>query len=144
VAFGIAGLPGGATASFNPPSLTTNGTSTLTVQTTTNTPGGSYPLTISATNGSTIVTTNITLSVNGVLPPPTIGALVLQDGKLIFSGTGGRSGGTYYLLSSTNLALPPAAWTVLTTNTYDTNGNFNVTNSQPPGTPQTFYLLQLQ
>jgi hypothetical protein len=48
----VSGLPTGATASFNPTSVTNSGYSTLTVSTATTTPTGTYTLTITGTNGS--------------------------------------------------------------------------------------------
>jgi uncharacterized membrane protein len=50
--FSVTGLPSGATASFSPSSGAVGFTSTLTVSTTSATPGGTYPLTINATDGS--------------------------------------------------------------------------------------------
>jgi len=50
--FSVAGLPAGATASFSPNSGSPGFTSTLTVTTSMSTPAGSYPLTISAGDGS--------------------------------------------------------------------------------------------
>ena len=45
----VSGLPAGATASFNPQSLTGAGTSQLAIATATSTPVGTYPITITAT-----------------------------------------------------------------------------------------------
>jgi uncharacterized membrane protein len=64
VGLSVSGLPQGATASFNPTSITTSGSSTLTVSTSSTTPVGSYPLTITATSGSLIHTATTTLLVN--------------------------------------------------------------------------------
>lgn len=50
--FKVAGLPAGVSAGFSPSSGTPGFTSTLTLSTATSTPAGSYPLTISATDGS--------------------------------------------------------------------------------------------
>jgi len=52
VSLSASGVPSGATASFNPSSVTTSGSSTLTVGTASSTPVGSYPLTITGTSGS--------------------------------------------------------------------------------------------
>src|SRR5262249_61118856 len=49
-----AGLPSGATASFNPASVTTSGTSTMTVTWSTSTPKGVFPLTVRGTSGSLV------------------------------------------------------------------------------------------
>jgi hypothetical protein len=74
--------------------------------------------------------------------PPVINTVSSDDGNLIFSGTNGFPGDTYYLLSSTNLTL--RNWTFETTNTFDANGAFSITNAVTPETPQRFYRLQLQ
>ena len=63
--------------------------------------------------------------------------------NLVFNGFGGSSNATYYLLSSTNLALPTTQWTRLLTNHFDGSGNFNLTNAINPKSAQNFYLLQL-
>jgi hypothetical protein len=73
---------------------------------------------------------------------PVIGSTKVSGGNLIFSGTGGTAFGTYYVLTSTNLATPLANWTPLSTNSFDNSGNFNVTNAINPGTPRLFYLLK--
>lgn len=65
VALSVSGLPAGTTATFTPPSIAASDTSTLTVATTTATPGGSYPLTVRAVSGSIVHTTTVTLVVSG-------------------------------------------------------------------------------
>jgi len=65
VAFSVTGLPSGATATFNPVSVTTSGSTTMSVSTTAATPPGSYALTIRGTSGPRIRTVNVTLVVNG-------------------------------------------------------------------------------
>ena len=57
------GQPSGATVSFNPTSVTTSGTSTLTVIPSSSTPANSYPLTISGTSGALTQTASATLGV---------------------------------------------------------------------------------
>ena len=66
-----------------------------------------------------------------------------SDEKFSGPGSGGVNGWPYYLLASTNLALPPAQWTRIATNQFDTSGNFIFTNPLNPGSLQMFYLLQL-
>jgi hypothetical protein len=65
VAFSVTGLPAGATATFSPTSVTTSGSTTMSVSTTTATPAGSYPLTIRGTSGPRVRTVNVTLVVGG-------------------------------------------------------------------------------
>ena len=59
------------------------------------------------------------------------------------SGSGGTTNGTYYVLVSTNIALPMNQWMPIATNLFDGSGNFIFTNAINPGNPQTFYLLQI-
>ena len=74
---------------------------------------------------------------------PSFGNAVAGGNSVIFSGAGGVPNWTYYILASTNVALPFDQWQPVATNTFDQNGNFNLTNSVDPAGPQTFYLLQM-
>jgi hypothetical protein len=89
-----------------------------------------------------------TLKVDGTIrvvveTPPTIGNIGVSGGNLVLSGAGGITNGTYYVLTSTNIAAPLANWTRLVTNQFDVSGNFNFTNAMDTNSPQSFYLLQL-
>ncbi len=57
-------MPSGASAAFNPTSITGAGTSTLTITTTTSTAAGDYPLSVTGTSGNLIETAPIDLEVN--------------------------------------------------------------------------------
>jgi hypothetical protein len=74
---------------------------------------------------------------------PGFGAFSLSGSNLIFSGSNGLAKGTYYVLASTNLALPLAQWTPVATNVFDSSGNFNFSNVLNPNLPGQFYLLQI-
>jgi hypothetical protein len=63
VSLSAGGLPTGATASFNPTSVTGSGPSTVTISTLSTTPVGSYPVTITGTSGALLHTANVTLVV---------------------------------------------------------------------------------
>ena len=63
VSFSVSGLPSGATATFNPSSITGSGSSTLSIATSSSTPPGNYPLTITATSGNLTHTAKISLQV---------------------------------------------------------------------------------
>jgi hypothetical protein len=76
--------------------------------------------------------------------PPVIANVRFSAGNLIFSGTNGFPGATYYVLSSTNLALPASSWTREITNVMDATGSFSVTNTAPVNASRMFYRLQLQ
>ena len=74
---------------------------------------------------------------------PSLGAPVLLPGGLLLSGSGGPAYGTYYVLASTNPALPFARWPVIATNQTDSNGVFLFTNPFSPGAPMMFYRLRV-
>lgn len=61
----VTGLPAGAAATFIPPTLTASGTAALTVQTSSGTPTGRFPLTISASTPGGVVSARAELSVDG-------------------------------------------------------------------------------
>ncbi|TML74036.1 MAG: hypothetical protein E6G13_01580 [Actinobacteria bacterium] len=67
VSLSASGLPSGTTAAFNPASVSTGGSSTLTLTTGSSTPLGNYPITITGTGTSTTHTTTVTLTVTA--PP---------------------------------------------------------------------------
>jgi hypothetical protein len=66
ISFGVTGLPANTGASFAPPSLSGNGSSTLTITTSNNTPAGNYTLTIDGTNGANVFSTAAVLTVNAL------------------------------------------------------------------------------
>ena len=59
------------------------------------------------------------------------------------TGTNGQAGDAYYLLASTNMALPLSQWTVVATNVLSANGNFTFigTNVVVPNSLHQFYIL---
>jgi autotransporter-associated beta strand protein len=88
------------------------------------------------------------LNVNGTLsvvvkPQPVVGSIKILNGGLVFSGNSGAGYASYYLLGSTNLAIPVSNWMRLGTNQFDAAGNFNFTNPMNPSWPQTYYRLQI-
>ena len=97
VALGVSGLPVDANANLVPNSFLQSGTSTLTVNTTSNAPSGNYPLTVSATNGNLVLNATVTLLVNGVAANP--GSLLWTAGGVdanwstILNWTNGSAGG---------------------------------------------------
>jgi len=64
VSFLASGLPAGASATFNPTSVTGSGSATMTVSTSSSTPLGNYQLTITATSGNLVHTASVTLTVS--------------------------------------------------------------------------------
>ena len=81
-----------------------------------------------------------TSSVGGNVP--VFGNVNLVGTNLILSGTG-PTNGTYYVLTSTNVALAMNLWTRAATNTFNGSGQFSFTNSIGLNPPQTFYRLLL-
>ena len=89
------------------------------------------------------------LAVDGTLGvvstnPPVISSLNLSGGSLVWQGTGGTPNWACTILSSTNLTLPLAQWSAVTTNFFDASGNFNWTNADDVSGLQQFYLLKVQ
>jgi hypothetical protein len=66
----------------------------------------------------------------------------LSGTNLVIGGTN-QGSGTYYLLASTNVALPRANWTAIATNMLGGSGSFTltVTNAANPGSPQKFFIF---
>jgi hypothetical protein len=70
VSLSASGLPSGATASFNPTSITGAGGSTLTISTAPSTPAGTYLVTVTGRGTSATHTASISLTVSATPPPP--------------------------------------------------------------------------
>jgi serine protease len=64
VSLSATGLPAGATASYNPTSVTSGGSSTLTLSTASSTPAGTYTITVTGTGTSATHSTAYTLTVS--------------------------------------------------------------------------------
>ena len=78
--FGISGLPAGVTEGFSPGALAGNGSSALSLTTTSNAPSGSYTLVITATNGVSVASTTVGLNLS--IP-------VANPGTLFWTGASG-------------------------------------------------------
>jgi fibronectin-binding autotransporter adhesin len=91
------------------------------------------------------LTSNGTIAVaSAVVPQPHITAITINPPNITISATNGSPGGTFYVLSSTNIALPLSNWTRIATNVFDGSGNivgYTVTNATSGA--QKFYILQL-
>ena len=73
--------------------------------------------------------------------PPTIGKTILRSGTFVLSGSNGVPGNIYYIVGTTNLALPLANWTRLATNVFDAGGNFGWTNTVGTSSSLNFFSL---
>jgi hypothetical protein len=77
---------------------------------------------------------------NGIIPALFYSS-VHQAGQNIFlQGGGGLPGGRFFYLSTTNLTLPLGQWLAVTTNYFDSSGNFSLTRSM--NKPTEFFLLK--
>ena len=76
--------------------------------------------------------------------PPAFAAVGGSGANLIFGVTNGIPNRSFYILGTTNLALPFSQWPCVATNVFDSNGNFTFTNSLNPNIGQQYYLLELQ
>ena len=77
------------------------------------------------------------------VPQPRITSVAFSVGNLVIAGTNGLAGAAYNVLTSADLRLPLENWAPLATNTFDTSGNFTLTNPVNATTGQQFYLLRL-
>jgi hypothetical protein len=76
---------------------------------------------------------------------PVITGIAVSGAMLNLTATNGPVSGQYVLLESTNLALPVAQWTPVLTNSFDGNGDINLSaNVVNPSNPEEFYVLQAQ
>lgn len=143
VALSASHLPPGISASFNPASLNNgNGTSTLTLFVSNSVAGGIYALTnaVIVTGTSSIGARLAPVVIAAKSQPAIVNAASTSSG-FVFSGTNGFPGATFYVLSSSNSALPLSQWTRLAANVMDTNGNFSATN-QFNGSAAEYFILQ--
>lgn len=92
-------------------------------------------------------TNNLNSGILSVVASPTaspkISAINLNGTNFIFTGSNGVPNWPYYVLTSTNVALPLTNWTILMSNTFNAGGYFEFTNPAGVANGQ-FYLLKLQ
>ncbi|HWD91126.1 MAG TPA: hypothetical protein VG938_02140 [Verrucomicrobiae bacterium] len=79
-------------------------------------------------------------------PVPGTTGIVLSGNDAVIAGTNGVAGGTYVVLSTTNLLSPLNQWTPIATNALETGGAFTIraTNALSNPSAQQFFLLQAQ
>ncbi len=100
---------------------------------------GAYTLTYTANdgNGNNAV---VTRTVN-VVAHPYISECISTGTNWMICGTNGIEGGTYCILSSTNLALPFSQWVPEATNQFDSSGNFSFTIQPDSGVSAKFFVV---
>ncbi len=106
---------------------------------------GAYDVVVSNPYGS-VTSSVVNLTVTAPVTVPGITSVSLSGANLVLNGINGQSGGTYYVLMSTNLTLPLSQWIPVGTNVLSVSGNFAITatNTVTPGIRQRFYILQTQ
>ena len=95
-----------------------------------------------------LVWNNTKLNVSGTLwvvstNAPTLSTPTNGGGNFAFGGVGGTPGWDYYVITTTNMILPPASWDRLATNQFDASGNCNVIVPLDPLQPLRFYRVQV-
>ncbi len=67
----------------------------------------------------------------------------LAGTNLVLSGSGGAAGYNYSVLATTNLIMPLANWSLISTDYFDSSGNFIFSNGINPQSFQQFYEIQI-
>jgi glucuronoarabinoxylan endo-1,4-beta-xylanase len=79
----------------------------------------------------------------GLITPPHITGIERAGDTLIMTGTNGNAPGTYYYtLSTTDIAVPLAGWTIVATNPFGPGGAFSCTNNIDASEPQRYFILR--
>jgi hypothetical protein len=112
---------------------------------------GTNTLALVLTNayGTNISFVLLTVTNSAIIPTnkPSITGFTIVGTNVVINATNGQSGGTYYLLGTTNLIAPLSQWLPLSTNVIITNGSatygfiFTGTNVVHAAIPQQFYIL---
>jgi hypothetical protein len=118
------------------------------------TPASGSPFTVGTTTVSCVATdtcgdiasSSFTVTVNPpptVIPtvPPYIGSVNLVNGNVVITGTNAQATGIYYLLTTTNLALPLKQWKSVATNEVITTNNYTFIGTNAVNGPTRFYIL---
>ncbi len=86
---------------------------------------------------------DLNVTVSAPPPPPSIRNLIINGSQVIVGGTNNSgAGGTYSVLTSTNVSIPLTNWTVLNSGTFDASGNFSSTNATGTNSAR-FYILRV-
>ena len=76
-------------------------------------------------------------------PKPFITNIRVSGSKVTASGNNGLVNAQYNVLTSTNIAAPLSSWTIMTTQRFDSSGNFSFTNTATASSRQQFYLIEV-
>lgn len=93
---------------------------------------------------SSIPQLNVTLAATPDVEPVWItGGNTDQAGKVVLTGEGGTTWGTYHVLSSADVAVPLVNWIPVATNQFS-NATFRVSFPIDPAATQQFYRLEVR
>jgi autotransporter-associated beta strand protein len=105
---------------------------------------GSFQFVVAASDGSAMTNTvTICVTPYNAVPnfaSPLFSSISTSGNNLVLTGTGGISNANFILLGATSL---PGIWVPLSTNVFDGNGNFVITNPVTGNAPQNYYQLEL-
>ena len=145
VTLSATGLPSGATASFNPSSVTAGGSSTLTISTTTSTLGGTYTVTVTGTGASATHSTSVALTVS-VPDDFSMGASpssvsVVQGSSATSSISTSVTSGNAQTLTLSATGLPAGATAAFNPSTVTAGGSSTLTIGTVTSTPVGSYTV---
>jgi autotransporter-associated beta strand protein len=107
---------------------------------------GAFTSIVPSTPGQSLAWDTSTLTTDGTLRVianlPQFSSVSFSAGGIVFSGSHGSPGGTFSILTSTNAGAPITQWFPVSTNSFDLNGNFRLTNAINPSLSQLYYLIQ--
>src|SRR5581483_9402901 len=133
------GLPSGATAAFNPTSVTGSGSSTVTITTSTGTPAGTNTLTLTGTSGSLVHNATVTLIVT---PAADFSISAAPGSQTVTAGNGTCYAATITALNGfggnvtlTAGGLPSGATAAFNPTSVTGSGSSTVTITTSTGTP---------
>jgi hypothetical protein len=103
---------------------------------------GNYSVIVSNSNSS-VTSAVAVLTVTGGSQPLTFSQPVrLSDGTLQLSGMGTPNTG-FHILASSDLTVPISQWTVVTSGTFDGNGQFTYVDTDAPNHATRFYVISV-
>jgi hypothetical protein len=146
VNFTASGLPAGATANFNPSSVTNSGTTVVSIATTAATPVGTYPLTITAASGSLAHSTTMVLVVSSAgdfaIDVSPTSQTVIAGRTVSYTTTLFSSGGFTGNVTLSISGLPSEATGIFSPTSIDGGSGTSTLNiSTNPSTPAGSYIL---
>jgi autotransporter-associated beta strand protein len=105
---------------------------------------GSFQFVVAASDGSAMTNTvTVCVTPYNAVPnfaSPVFSSISTSGNNTVLTGTGGITNANFILLGATSLT---GNWVPLSTNEFDGNGNFMITNPVTGRTPQSYYMLEL-